>query len=250
MLGREQPSSFNPPYQIHTNGDGTGDIEFDFWSARKTCYYHTFNNLDGSEACVVEESSSSSPKKVTDASPLLSNSYSRRQAIEEGRKELMEMICKMPESCYELSLKDLVDHEQHKVKAVPEEKGFRFETETQTKKKRKACPISTTASMEANSFLIKMIFPTSLSFKKKSTAENTSKVSPSPPCEGSNKQRWVWIKRIFNPRNDNNRQDSTANNNNNNSSRSRADNRSSLPGCWLFFDFKKSKVKRQGDYII
>ncbi|KAK6263967.1 hypothetical protein SCA6_019401 [Theobroma cacao] len=135
--------------------------------------------------------------KVTDASPLLPNNYfysnvspaTRTQAIEEGRKELMEMIHNMPESSYELSLKDMVDKqhasEEVKGKAVSEDESFCSETEAQTKKqkkkkrkKRKAGPISRSGSMEADSFLIKMFFPSSLSFKKKSKAENSSKVSP------------------------------------------------------------------------
>ncbi|WRX27091.1 hypothetical protein QQP08_019578 [Theobroma cacao] len=99
------------------------------------------------------------------------------QAIEEGRKELMEMIRNMPEFSYELSLKDMVD-EQHaseevKGKAVSEDESFCSETEAQTKKqkkkkrkKRKAGPISRSGGMEADSFLIKMFFPSSLSFKK------------------------------------------------------------------------------------
>lgn len=239
-LGRDQVSSFNPypAYQMHSNCDGTGDIEFDFWSARKTWYY---NNLDGGcqiepqvQACVEESFASgncSSPETEWDASPLLTNSYfpgnlsptTRTQTIEEGRKELMEMICKMPESSYELSLKDLVDLEQHgealKVKAVSEEKSFHFETKK--KKKRKASPISRTASMEADSFLIKMFSPSFLSFKKKSIAERTSKVSPNPPCEGSEKpvekQKRDWIKRIFIRSNDKNREDSRSSSNNNNS---------------------------------
>ncbi|XWS44694.1 hypothetical protein CRYUN_Cryun15aG0069700 [Craigia yunnanensis] len=282
-LARNQISSFNPAYQIHSNCDGTGDIEFDFWSARKTWYYDTLNNLDGYEIdfqfqASVEESFGdfSSPlwgaKKVTDASPLLSNSpfYSnlspttRRKAIEEGRKELMEMIRNMPESSYELSLKDIVD-EQHgeavKVTAVSEDKSFHFETETPTKKKKKkrkkckAGTISRTGSMDADSFLIKMFFPSSLSFKKKSIAGNSSKVSPSPSCEGSekpvDKQRWIWIKRFFIQRNHKNREYSSKNSTDSkNSSARRPDNRSSLPGCWLSFLFNKSKAKRQGDFII
>ncbi|XP_022750923.1 uncharacterized protein LOC111299754 [Durio zibethinus] len=273
-LTGNQISSFNPAYQIHSNCDGTGDIEFDFWSARKTWYYDTFSNSADCEiefqvkACVGESySDCPSPlwgaKRVTDASPLLSNSHfysnlsptTRKQAIEDGRKELMEMIRNMPESSYELSLKDIVDKqlgEEVKVKAASEDKSIHFETETLTKKqktkkrkKRKAGPISRTGSMDADNFLIKMFFPSSLSFKRKSTAENSSKVSPSPSFEGSEKpvDKQRWIERIFNRRNHKNREDSS------NNSSSRPTNRSSLPHCWLFFPFKKSKAKRQADFI-
>lgn len=242
-------SSFNPAYQIvQTNFDGTGDIEFDFWSARKTCYYDTFNNLDGSEiefqvqGCDDEKRFGESPSplwganKVTDVSPLLHDSHfynnlspsSRKKAIEDGRKQMMEMIGNMPESSYELSLKDMVD-DQHvvevvKEKAVSDHKSLLLETDqSQIKKKqRKGCPISRSGSMDADNFLIKMFFPSSLSFKKKSTGENSSKVSPSPSSEGSEKKpvdkRW-WIKRIFMGRDHKNREDSSIDSNN--SSRSR-----------------------------
>ncbi|XVF17007.1 hypothetical protein REPUB_Repub10bG0079700 [Reevesia pubescens] len=245
-VARNQISSFNPAYQIHSNCDGTGDIEFDFWSARKTWYYDTFNNLDGCElefqvqSCV-EESFGDCPlplwgaNKVTDDSPLLPNNHfysnlsptTRTQAIEKGRKELMDMIRNMPESFYELSLKDIVD-KQHveaaKEKAVSEDKSIHFETEIQTKKKRnkqKAGPISRTGSMDADSFLIKMFFPSSLSFKKKSLAENSPKVSPSPSCERSEKpvdKQW-WIKRIFIRRNHKNRNESSNNSTDSSTSR-------------------------------
>ncbi|XVF61037.1 hypothetical protein PTKIN_Ptkin08bG0096200 [Pterospermum kingtungense] len=212
-------------YQIvQSNCDGAGDIEFDFWSARKSCYYDTFNNLDGCEiefqvgGCV-EERFGHCPiplweaDKITDASPLLPNNHfysnvspTRKQAIEEGRKQLMEMIRNMPESSYELSLKDIVDDQQQletvREKAVSEyHKSIHLETETQIKKqkkkKRKACPISTSGSMDADNFLIKMFFPSSQSLKiKKSTAENSSNVSPSPSSEKPVDKQW-WIKRIF-----------------------------------------------------
>ncbi|XP_021274373.1 uncharacterized protein LOC110409377 [Herrania umbratica] len=283
-VAKNQISSFNPAYQIHSNRDGTGDIEFDFWSARKTWYYDTLNSVDACEiefpvqACVEERFGDCSlplrrANKVTDASPLLPNNYfysnlsprTRTQAIEEGRKELMEMIRNMPESSYELSLKDIVD-EQHaseevKGKAVSEDESFYSETEAQTKKqkkkkgkKRKAGPISRSGSMEVDSFLIKMFFPSSLSFKKKSKAENSSKVSPSPSSEGSGRpveKQW-WIKRIFIRRHHKNRDENSSNSSidSSNSSTSRHANKTFLPACWLFFPVKKSKAKRQEEFII
>ncbi|PPD99883.1 hypothetical protein GOBAR_DD03063 [Gossypium barbadense] len=230
----EQISSFNPAYKIHNDCDGTGDIEFDFWSEREACP----SPLWGAN-------------KVSDASPLLPNNHfysylsptRRRQMIEEGRKELMEMIRNMPKSSYELSLKDLVDKQNSsetvKEKVVLEDKSFRLETEIRTKKrtaKAKAGSLSRTASMETDKLLLKMFFPSRLSFKKKSMAENSSKVSPSPSCEGSEKpvdKQW-WIKKIFIQRDHKNKEDSCKN-----SSKSRDAKGSSLPGCWPFFFCKK-----------
>ncbi|OMO57204.1 hypothetical protein CCACVL1_25914 [Corchorus capsularis] len=283
-LAGNQISSFNPAYQIHRNCDGTGDIEFDFWDARKTRYYDSFNNLDSCEiefqvqTCADEESFATGDRplpiwganKVTDASPLLPNSHlnsnlsprTRIRAIEEGRKELMEMIRNLPESSYELSLKDIVDHQQHasepeEVKgkeaqaAVPEDKIFLVETgqmkkqkNKKKKKRRKAEPICRSGSMDTDSFLIKTFLPSSLSFRKKSISEKSSKVSPSPSSEVSKKpvdSQW-WIKRVFIRKNHKNREDSK----NNNSSKSRyGDSSFFLPSFWLFFLFKKGKGKRQ-----
>ncbi|KAK8716348.1 hypothetical protein V6N13_043661 [Hibiscus sabdariffa] len=265
--GGDQISSFNPAYRIHNNRDGTGDIEFDFWGERETWYYNnnSSNNNnnsdddddDGSEVefQVEEEGVGDCPSplwganKVTDVSPLLPNNHfysnlsptRRRQIIEEGRKELMEMVRNMPESSYELSLKDLVDRqnssEMVKEKVVYEDKSFHFEAEMKKTEVVKTGPLSRTATMEVDTnFLLKMFSPSCLSFKKKSTAEYSSKVSLSRSCEGSKKpvdKKW-WIKRIFIQRNNRNQED-----NNNNNSRTSRDAKSSLPGCWLFFVFKK-----------
>ncbi|KAE8663619.1 U2 small nuclear ribonucleoprotein auxiliary factor [Hibiscus syriacus] len=172
----DQISSFNPVYRIHnSNSDGTGDIEFDFWGERETLYYNNSNNLDdeGSEVefQVEEEYVGDFPSplwganNVTDASPLLPSNHfysnlsptRRRQIIEEGRKELMEMIRNMPESSYELSLKYLVDQrdspEMVKEEVVYEEKSFP-EAETKNRKAKTkaklAGSLSRTASMEAD----------------------------------------------------------------------------------------------------
>ncbi|GMI67820.1 hypothetical protein HRI_000451300 [Hibiscus trionum] len=260
-------SSFNPAYRIHNNRDGTGDIEFDFWGDRETWYYNNNNNNNsnsddddnGSEVeFQVEEArvgNCPSPlwgaNKVTDVSPLLPNNHfysnlsptRRRQVIEQGRKELMEMVRNMPESSYELSLKDLVDRqnssEMVKEKVVYEDKSFPLEPETKKTEVVKAGSLSTTATVEAHNFLLKMFFPSFLSFKKKSTAENSSNVSLSPSCAGSKKpadKKW-WIKRIFIQRNNRNQEDSS------NNSRTSRDVKSSLPGCWLFFVSKKKITK-------
>ncbi|GMI86688.1 hypothetical protein HRI_002338100 [Hibiscus trionum] len=209
-----QISPFYPAYSTHNNRDEPGDIEFDFWGERQTWYYN--NNLDEVEFEVEAGCVGDCPSplwgadKLTDTSPLLPSNLSptrRRQIIEHGRKQLMDMVRNMPDSCYELSLKDLVDQQNSpetiKEKVVYEHKSFRMETETK-KRKAKAGSLSRTASMEANHFLLKMFFPTCLSFKKKSTAEKNSR-------EGSEKpvgKKW-WIKRIFFQRNHKNREDNS-----------------------------------------
>lgn len=99
----------------------------------------------------------------------------------------MKMIHNMPESCYELSLKDIVD-EKHCLQEVGEkivihDRCFHLDTEAQVEKHKKKKINSKTGqllrigSMENEAFLIKLFFPISLGSNKKAKAVNRSKVS-------------------------------------------------------------------------
>lgn len=125
---------------------------------------------------------------------------SRAQAIARGRSELMEMVKSMPESCYELSLKDLVEHPTRLVKETDEEaclvdekiSGGNIQQEAKVVKRRgsqkknhetnKAAMMMRISSIENGGLLLKMVLPFSLgSKKKKKSATNTgSRVSPRP----------------------------------------------------------------------
>ncbi|XVE60220.1 hypothetical protein DITRI_Ditri05aG0110500 [Diplodiscus trichospermus] len=120
---------------------------------------------------------------------------SKAQAIARGQKELMEMVSRMPESCYELSLKDLVEHQPVVVEPKQERfaegrctiKGDRYKKEKGKKKQKHPKPqIKRSGSIDNGGFLLKMAFPISLGSKKnkkKSIDSNTnhnSKVSPKP----------------------------------------------------------------------
>jgi len=156
----------------------------------------------------------------------------------------MEMIQDMPESCYELSLRDIVD-EQH-----VEETGIRSETEPQIKKKKKikARQMSRISSMESETFLLKMFFPSSLSFKKKSKAAgNCSNVSPRPSPDGAKhsiSKEW-WMSRFFLAG-----ENKRSRGNSRNSSTSSHEEANFIPGCWSFFHSKKNKTKRQRGCIV
>uniref|UniRef100_A0A2N9J7U0 Uncharacterized protein n=1 Tax=Fagus sylvatica TaxID=28930 RepID=A0A2N9J7U0_FAGSY len=157
--------SSSPTYQIRSSNDNTGDIEFDFWGAHDTMYDENFSDKFGTDiefevqASLVEEEiggyslpiwkRSTSKNVQIESSPLLPHNHhssnlsptSRRKAIADGRRQLMEMIKDMPESSYELSLKDIVD-EQNSLEEAQEgpdikESSFHFETEAQIKKKKK-----------------------------------------------------------------------------------------------------------------
>ncbi|KAK4393757.1 hypothetical protein Sango_1846500 [Sesamum angolense] len=92
---------------------------------------------------------------------------SRLRAIVDGRRELMEMIQDLPESSYELTLKDIVDDQQNmeevqEKEVIVEEKKVKHKTESrpQNSRKTKNRQICRTESMESEfgrEFLV--VFP-------------------------------------------------------------------------------------------
>ncbi|KAL7141962.1 hypothetical protein ABFS83_08G089700 [Erythranthe nasuta] len=111
---------------------------------------------------------------------------SRVRAIEDGRRELMEMVKNVPESSYELSLKDIVDGQQN-VEQVKEKK---VKHKAQQSKKTKSGQICRSASMESEMFLLKMFVPVSLSFKKKPKAIKNSEICAGPSSEKQRTKNW------------------------------------------------------------
>ncbi|KAE8685681.1 putative Tetratricopeptide repeat (TPR)-like superfamily protein [Hibiscus syriacus] len=115
---------------------------------------------------------------------------SRTQAIARGQRELMEMVSKMPESCYELTLKDLVEHRAVVDDQKQESFGsnsmenHKYKKERQNSQKQK---IHRSGSLDNGGLLLKMVFPFSLGSKKKKkmvkkkndcNISNNSEVSP------------------------------------------------------------------------
>lgn len=149
---------------------------------------------------------------------------SKAQAIARGQRELMEMVSKMPESCYELSLKDLVER-QPVVEVKQEQQQVEEHEEVNSKKKKKNDKIkkmeivkkrngSVSDNKNKEGFLLKMVFP--LAFGTKSNKKNKNKknkkksemgaysfkVAPRPPVvEGSDHRAAVddkeWWKKRF-----------------------------------------------------
>ncbi|KAL0332640.1 UNVERIFIED_CONTAM: hypothetical protein Scaly_2165500 [Sesamum calycinum] len=130
---------------------------------------------------------------------------SRLRAIVDGRRELMEMIQDLPESSYELTLKDIVDDQQNmeevqEKEVIVEEKKVKHKTESrpQNSRKTKNRQICRTESMESEVFLLKMFLPASLSSKKKPEARKHPKPCPRKSLEGSEKRAAKdWWKMIF-----------------------------------------------------
>ncbi|MED6132475.1 hypothetical protein PIB30_019450 [Stylosanthes scabra] len=136
-------------------------------------------------------SSDSKNVKVVECSPFLPRSRrcnglsvsdpSKIKAIEEGRKELMEMVQGMPDSSFELSFQDMVVHDKQVLQSQPyqDEENKRKQNRSssnssgkgQAKKPKKAKKSESinrpkqmmrVESMDSASFLLKMFIPTSL----------------------------------------------------------------------------------------
>ncbi|KAM6556224.1 hypothetical protein CsatB_003243 [Cannabis sativa] len=122
---------------------------------------------------------------------------SRTQAIVRGQKEMMEMVQNMPESCYELSLRDLVEQPIVAEARRNEDKDANISRNDSQKKRNsdfgnKGKEIRRSGTMENEGLLLKMVFPVSFGTKKKKktmvtnrndqsiSVNNSSKVSPKP----------------------------------------------------------------------
>eukprot|EP00262_Sarcandra_glabra_P016300 TRINITY_DN5272_c1_g1_i1.p1 TRINITY_DN5272_c1_g1~~TRINITY_DN5272_c1_g1_i1.p1 ORF type:complete len:344 (+),score=58.60 TRINITY_DN5272_c1_g1_i1:353-1384(+) len=189
------------------------------------------------------------------------SSTPRSLAIARGRRELMEMIKNMPESAYELSLKDIVESptaamvRQETVAEDVELTNQMIEREKKKKKKKKVkrqVSRTSSGSMDNGGFLLKMFFPTSLGLKRSSRSSNTcSKVSPRPILAEGEKvgvDRSVdgeWWKRRFSLSSDNEGSRISRGSSRSNSSSGSRHISGFLPGCWTFFHTIKSRTREQ-----
>lgn len=159
------------------------------------------------------------------------NNNHRTQAIARGQRELMEIVKNMPESCYELSLKDLVEqprvevdsqeecllgddddgHHDQDQDQQPEEVAHerrvnmkRVESKKYEKKSKLNTSMMRSGSMDNRGLFLKMVFPISLSSNKNKKPVNScttcAKVSPKPAAEVSERTSKIvdkdwWKKR-------------------------------------------------------
>lgn len=98
----------------------------------------------------------------------------RAQEIARGRQELMKLYEGMPESAYELSLKDLVDHKAAMEQVNSDAPRARRETDNSLKKKRAPREHMRRKGNDPKSFLLNMFVPSSLTGR--SHSPNTSRV--------------------------------------------------------------------------
>lgn len=136
---------------------------------------------------------------------------SRAQAIARGQWELMEMVKNMPESCFELSLKDLVEQpksfesQEECLINNSREKKHVVQNIRKNDQIRKAKMMRSKSTIENGGLFIKMVSPVSLRSnkkkKKKNSSANTTRVSPKPEEEFENsssktlEKEW-WKKRF------------------------------------------------------
>ncbi|XVE95582.1 hypothetical protein REPUB_Repub02eG0111100 [Reevesia pubescens] len=197
-------------------------------TAQNYANYRSWNSMEGrfeAETSNMEDESGVSNPPLWITSPSKSPPHpqnidyrclspsSKAQAIARGQRELMEMVSRMPESCYELTLKDLVEHQSvivdPKQESFAEGKGVinedTYKKEKGKNKKKQNSPkaqIKRSGSIDNGGFLLKMVFPISLGSKKnKKNDTNTnhrSKVSPKPTVSdatGNSVDKDWWKKR-------------------------------------------------------
>ncbi|CAA3025544.1 Hypothetical predicted protein [Olea europaea subsp. europaea] len=201
-----------------------GSSDFEFWVEKSPEDHPYYDNSGDTEdhflACSPPLWTRTSKSFQHETYPLLPSNHhyscssptSRLRAIANGRRELMEMIKDIPESSYELSLKDIVEDKHSKEKektGTIEEEMNSNKTETRNSRKSKTAgrsQISRTQSMDSGVFLLKMSLPIPVFSKKNSKVRNCTKISPGPSSEGSEKRtNKDWWKMIFSSVKDRNR---------------------------------------------
>ncbi|KAE8666657.1 putative Tetratricopeptide repeat (TPR)-like superfamily protein [Hibiscus syriacus] len=161
--------------------------------------YRSWNTMGADQTSVMEEDDSGvSTPPLWGTNPSTSGKNinyrclspsSKAQAIARGQRELMEMVSRMPECCFELTLKDLVEHQDAAVESKQEScaegiGAFNEDAYSKEKGKKNQKPqIKRSGSIDNEGFLLKMVFPFSLGSKsknKKNMKRNGSNVNYNP----------------------------------------------------------------------
>lgn len=161
----------------------------------------------------VDDSGICSPPMWTTSPPHRSYNHrslsptSRTEAIVNGQRELMEMVKNMPESNYELSLKDIVEH-HHRVETRQEnkvqERNLKREKSVGGSRKvhNKMAQVKRNGKVDSGGFYLKMVLPFSFGSKDKkkmkmnkneSSGNSSSRVTPKP-SKGSGVDKEWWKK--------------------------------------------------------
>ncbi|KAE9608934.1 hypothetical protein Lal_00020360 [Lupinus albus] len=208
-----------------------------------------------------------SPKDERDNDYRSLSPKSRTQAIVKGQRELMDMVKNMPETHYELSLKDIVEHHQQRVDPREEKRVVEKKKSGGRGSGRRVVVLDKVASVKRNNgvkvdhgggFYLKMVFPFTLGSKDKkkkvmkkkesNSVNGSSKVSPKP--SGSEKE---WWKKSLSGIKDSDSAVSSINSRSMKSSSGRSSSTNSSNssrheksggGCWYFIQRPKSQKKK------
>ncbi|PIA47525.1 hypothetical protein AQUCO_01400279v1 [Aquilegia coerulea] len=177
-------------------------------------------------------------------------SSKRSQEIARDREKLMELIQNMPEDCYELSLKDIVENpivqgvEQTTVVEERTEKSNDHAIHSMLKTEKASGRnnnLIRSGSMSEGQVFLKLFSPISLGIKKSSRLRPCAKVLPRAQLVEEEKcvDRGWWKKRfLIHGENKSNDSGTIVKSSSCNSSSGRAVI-DLLPGCWSFFYVKK-----------
>lgn len=188
--------------------------KYNSWNGMEVRFAPEVKAIDDSDICsppLWTTSPPESPQRRADQYRSMSPK-SRTEAIARGQKELMEMVRNMPESCYELTLKDLVEQplveppreSVSEVRDPSNEVLYRRESSKKMTDKRALVRRSTSDINGGGGLYLKMGFPIYLGSRKnnkknESGTNANAKVSPKPPVpDGSAKvvdKEW-WKKRF------------------------------------------------------
>ncbi|KAK4789643.1 hypothetical protein SAY86_016947 [Trapa natans] len=223
-----------------------GDGDFHFWTETASQCHVTRSTSPWKS---MEDECPSSPLLPYDHSYSSGHSpASRRRAIEQGRRELLEMTLSMPESSFDLSLKDIV--EEHLKSKEPIEGIDNKKKKQKSMKKRKtvnvAGPVSRTCSMDSGTFMIKMFFPAFLASRRVKTrggSQSKCKVSPRTSMDGAEDRKDC---RSWSLKSQSAADQKVHDKNSSRRSTSCRDGRrgEQLPSCWPF-EKMKSTLRRQ-----
>lgn len=199
------------------------------------------------------------PQKSLSNRPLLH--HNRVQDIVRGQGELMEMVKNLPESSYELSLKDLVepsiietqdqDQEEGSDKLIKNHDNQVLDQRVKVKRqesmvKEKRAKMIRNGSIVNRGLFLKMGFPITFKSKKKKNLANNagSKVSPAPEVSSKGTGKEWWKKRFTCSSNSDNSRTSNSNGSTGSSSSSSGGSYDSrrkngfLSSCWSCFHSK------------
>ena len=198
--------SFNPTRNISDS--------FDSWGPKKTPtifenHRHwngggvqfSIENTDHESGVCSPPLWKTSPEKTHETNGLLSPN-SRTQAIVRGQWELMQMVKKMPDSCYELSLKDLVEQypqAESQEECLVGEKILKQRVKVTNRQES----IGGGRGIDNRGLFLNMVFPFSLGSGKKKKKLSTNiwaRVSPKPEASSEKSLKAVdkewWRKRF------------------------------------------------------